>query len=393
MANLIARWHTSINEITEDDWDILTQRKVNPFYEWNWLKALEDSESICEKQGWQPIHLGIWRDQSPVAFAPLYLKVHSYGEFIFDQVFTNLAGQLGLNYYPKLVGMSPLSPVEGYRFLYAQDEDKIKITALMMDCIDRFASSNQVLSCNFLYVDSEWSSLAEASKCSKWVNKKSLWFAEDSKSFSDYLQRFNTNQRKNIRKERKAIEKSGIKVSALTGCEISQEIMNIMHDLYEEHCARWGIWGSKYLSKEFFQKLSSPKLRNNIVLFSAHRTSPQNPIAMSLCVRGNRKLWGRYWGAKEEIKYLHFEVCYYAPIHWALNQGIKEFDPGAGGTHKKRRGFIAQENISMHRWYNKTMDTLINSWLIKVNKLMIQEIEASNNDLPFRIKSPTLSSQ
>ena len=127
------------------------------------------------------------------------------------------------------------------------------------------------------------------------------------------------------------------------------------------------------------------------MLFNAYREAYEEPIAMSLCVTDNKKLWGRYWGASEEIPNLHFELCYYSPINWALENGITSFDPGAGGLHKLRRGFIAKSHTSLHRWYDKRMNTLIRSWLPKVNKLMIDEINAANNEVPFKIKPPPLS--
>ncbi len=392
MEKLIARWHKSITEIHEDDWNHLINNQSNPFYRWEWLCALERSGSISARNGWQPLHLIIWRDKYPVAVAPLYLKSHSYGEFIFDQVFANLASQLGINYYPKLLGMSPLSPVEGYRFFYAPNENAEELTALMMNIIDQFSIENGLASCNFLYVDQTWCSLAEATNCAKWINQSSIWRAEDSKNFSDYLGRFNSNQRRNIKRERKAVKDAGINVTALTNDSINKETMQIMHKFYEEHCARWGVWGSKYLSESFFEELAKPEQKNQIVLFSAHRENPEDPLAMSLCIKHQDMLWGRYWGSKAEIDYLHFEVCYYSPISWALEQGISRFDPGAGGSHKRRRGFIAQSNTSLHRWYDKRMDSLIKPWLEKVNKMMLDEIEAANNELPFKIERPKLSS-
>lgn len=390
MAILSARWHRSIQEIPEQQWCCLLKEQVIPFYRWGWLAALEHSESIAAEQGWQPLHLALWRGEVPVAVAPLYLKGHSYGEFVFDQVFARLAGDLGLNYYPKLLGMSPVSPVQGYRFFVAPEEDEAELTALMMQAIDAFACRNGILSCNFLYVDPQWRSLAEATGCATWLNQHSLWSAEGQRNFSDYLASFNANQRRNIKRERKAIEKAGLTVSALTGHELDLPLLKRMHGFYEQHCARWGAWGSKYLSAAFFEALVDPQLRDQIVLFSAHVDSPRDPVAMSMCVQDGEMLWGRYWGSQEEVDCLHFEVCYYAPIAWALDHGIKAFDPGAGGRHKRRRGFVAQPNASLHRWYDKRMDALIRAWLPQVNRLMLEEIEAVNADLPFRAEQPEL---
>ena len=178
MAELQARWHQGIAEIPEASWDALLAAVMPqelPFYRWRWLQQLEASGSIAPRQGWQPLHLGLWRGSELMAVAPLYVKGHSYGEFVFDQSFAQLAAQLGLRYYPKLVGMSPVSPVQGYRFLIAPQEDAAGITALLLDLIDRFCAEQGILSCNFLYVDPAWQPLAEAAGCAAWVNQQSQW--------------------------------------------------------------------------------------------------------------------------------------------------------------------------------------------------------------------------
>ncbi len=389
--DLTTCWHTSIKDIPKDCWDALVGEDASPFFKWEWLLALEESQSISQRQGWQTLYLGLWQSNNLIGVAPLYLKGHSYGEFVFDNQFAELARELGLKYYPKLIGMSPFSPVEGYKFYISKGEDKEKLTNLMMKAIDDFAYRNEILSCNFLYVDNDWQPIAEKSGCAKWINQKSLWLANGQKDFSDYLASFNSNQRRNIRRERKAIQDSGVILNSMTGSEIDIKAMHLMYDFYEQHCSRWGIWGSKYLSKKFFSSLSNQPLKEQLVVFTAHKDPDEDPIAMSLCVKNKSSMWGRYWGSKEEIDYLHFELCYYTPIEWALNHGISSFDPGAGGSHKRRRGFISQPNISLHRWYEPRMDSLIRSWLPKVNKLIIEEIKTINSDLPFRVEIPPIT--
>ena len=268
----------------------------------------------------------------------------------------------------------------------APGEDEAELTVLILKIIDAFARRNQILSCNFLYVDPHWRPLAEAAGCATWLNQQSLWSADGQSDFSAYLNSFNANQRRNIKRERKAVQQAGLKVSALTGAELDVQLLRCMHGFYEQHCARWGPWGSKYLSEAFFEALADSSLRDQVVLFSAHRESPREPVAMSLCIQDGQMLWGRYWGSKEEIDCLHFEVCYYAPIAWALEHGLENFDPGAGGQHKRRRGFVAKPHASLHRWYEPRMDALIRGWLSKVNPLMLEEIEAVNADLPFRVE-------
>ncbi|WP_320675610.1 GNAT family N-acetyltransferase [Prochlorococcus sp. MIT 1300] len=384
MSKLTVRWHQSIREIPESQWDALVGESTTLFYKWRWLDALEASESVAQKQGWQPIHLGLWEGMKPIAFAPLYLKGHSYGEFIFDQPFARLAHELRLNYYPKLIGMSPFSPIQGYKFFVAYGENANELTKLIFHTIDKFAIKNKIISCNFLYVDNEWRLVAEKAGCATWLNQQSLWSANNQENFSDYLASFNANQRRNIKKERKAVKAQGIKVSAITGDAIEPEILKSMYIFYDRHCAKWGPWGSKYLSPKFFEKLNISQIKKYIVLFTAFRDNPRDAVAMSLCVADKHHLWGRYWGSKEEINCLHFELCYYAPIEWALANGIKSFDPGAGGNHKRRRGFIAKPNFSLHRWYDQRMDKLIRSWLPQANNLLLEEINNINKELPLK---------
>ena len=390
MSSLKARWHRSIREIPEERWQALVGADSIPFYRWAWLDALESSGSVVPDQGWQPLHLALWRGDTPIAVAPLYLKGHSYGEFVFDQTFARLASDLGLRYYPKLLGMSPVSPVLGYRFHVLDGEDAAELTGVLMQAIDAFCEHNGILSCNFLYVDPEWRLLAEAAGCATWLNQQSLWSCGDDRSFEDYLKGFNANQRRNIKRERKAVAKAGITVTPLSGDQLDLASLQTMHRFYEQHCARWGPWGSKYLEESFFEALARLH-RDQLVLFSAHRGDPRDPVAMSMCVQDGRQLWGRYWGSHEEIDCLHFEVCYYAPIEWALANGIVSFDPGAGGSHKRRRGFVACPNASLHRWYHPRMDALIRAWLPKVNGLMLEEIEAINAELPFKTEPPALA--
>ena len=384
MAELQARWHQATSEIAEDQWRSLVRADDLPFYRWQWLHHLETSGSIVPKQGWQCCHLSLWRGERIVAFAPLYLKGHSYGEFIFDQSFAQLAGQLGLRYYPKLVGMSPLSPVEGYRFHVADGEDPAVLTSVLLDRIDDFCRRNSILSCNFLYVDSDWQRLAEAAGCAVWINQQSEWSNPGYGTFEDYLADFNANQRRNIRRERRAVSAAGLTVTAVEGEQITPALLLKMHGFYEQHCSRWGPWGSKYLTESFFASASAePELRRNLVLFSAHRGDPFQPVAMSMCVAGEKSLWGRYWGSDVDIDNLHFDVCYYAPIAWAIERGIRSFDPGAGGSHKRRRGFMARPRASLHRWHDPRFDAILREWLPAANQQMHEQIAAMNAELPF----------
>ena len=389
MAALQARWHQGIASLPQEQWDALLAaaapaQAVLPFYRWRWLAALESSGSIVPQQGWQSCPLALWRGERLVAVAPLYLKGHSYGEFVFDQSFAELAARLGQRYYPKLVGMSPVSPIEGYRFWIDPAEDQAAITAVMLEQIDRFCDQHGIFSLNLLYVDPGWAPLAEAAGCARWLNQQSTWSNPGFAGFDDYLASFNANQRRNIKRERRAVADAGLVVTPLAGEAIPPALVGRMHDFYAMHCARWGPWGSKYLTDDFFVA-AARELREHLVLFAAHPAGADcnDPLAMSLCVRGGDQLWGRYWGSAVELDNLHFEVCYYAPIAWAIEQGIRLFDPGAGGSHKRRRGFVAQPRLSLHRWRDPRFAEILRQWLPGANAQMQQQIEAINAELPF----------
>ncbi len=372
----------SIKEISKEIWNELTNEINNPFYEWTWLKNLEISKSVSRETGWQPLYFVAYKNEEILGIAPLFLKNHSYGEFIFDQSFARLAQELNLNYYPKLIGMSPYSPVNGYQFLYKKNEDKKEITNFLINHIESFAITNKILSCNFLYIDEGWGNHLKSLGYHKWINSSSEWRSNGEKTFDDFLCRFNSNQRKNIKKERKSITKQDVKVEIFNEDDINQEILKKMHNFYEQHCSRWGVWGSKYLTSTFFEKIVANK--KNILLFSASKNDSNDIFAMSMCVKNKNNLWGRYWGSQEDISNLHFELCYYQPIEWAIKNSIHFFDPGAGGKHKRRRGFFAKSTISLHKWFDKNMENIIYPWLNEVNKQTEKEIEYENNSIPFK---------
>lgn len=370
-------------EVPQADWDALAQPLPTPFFEWDWLHNLETSGSIVANQGWQPCHLVVYRGAQLVAAAPLYLKGHSQGEFVFDHQWADLARRLGIEYYPKLLGMSPVTPAVGYRFLIDPEEDETALTEAMVAAIDQFCLRNHILSCNFLYVDPAWKPIVEGCGFSPWIHHNSVWQNHGFQTYDDYLGVFNANQRRNIKREMKAVDQAGLSMRCVTGEEVSRDLLGLMYRFYSDHCDKFGWWGSKYLTKRFFEGLQS-SFRHRILLVAAipEGENPK-PVGMSFCIYKGDRLYGRYWGCFEDYDCLHFNACYYKPIEWAIAHGIQTFDPGAGGAHKKRRGFPATPHYSMHRFYNKTFGHIIGNFLNQVNDLELEEIEAINQELPF----------
>lgn len=380
-------WINNIAEVPQAAWDALAMPLKTPFLEWEWLNNLESSGSAIPKAGWLPNHLTIWRDRTLIAAAPLYLKGHSYGEFIFDQQWAEVSQRIGVDYYPKLLGMSPFTPAEGYRFLIAPGEDEDEMTGLMVRAIDYFCDRQNISGCHFLYVDPEWKPVLERHGFTAWLHHSSIWQNQDFQNFDDYLTMFNANQRRNIKRERKAVEKQSLQLQVLTGDEIPQPLFPLMYSFYADTCDKFGGWGSKYLTKRFFEQLYT-NYRHRVVFVAAYNELDKlQPMGMSICLTKGDRLYGRYWGSFQDIDCLHFDACYYTPIEWAIKQKIQTFDPGAGGRHKKRRGFPASPNHSMHRFYNRRLTQILLPYIKEVNAMEQQEIEEINQNLPFNPSS------
>ena len=377
-------WINRIDEVPQMAWDMLALPLKTPFLEWAWLHNMETSGSVGAKAGWLPNHLTIWRDRTLIAAAPLYIKGHSYGEFVFDHQWADLAARLGIQYYPKMLGMSPFTPAEGYRFLIAPGEDEDEITELMIGAIDHFCVRHRISGCNFLYVDPEWRPVMERHGFTTWLHHSYIWQNQGFQTFDDYLSSFNANQRRNIKRERKAVSQSGLRLEPMTGEQISKSMLGQVYEFYADTCDKFGWWGSKYLTRRFFEQLS-PDYCHRVVLFGVYsEANDQHPIGMSFCLTKGDRLYGRYWGATQDFDNLHFETCYYKPIEWAINNNIQLFDPGAGGRHKKRRGFPATPNHSLHRFYNNKLTQILHAYIEEINEMEQQEMDAINQGLPFK---------
>ena len=375
-------WIQKIAEIPQTAWDNLAQPLKTPFLEWEWLNNLETSGSATPRTGWQPCHLTLWRERELIAAAPLYIKGHSYGEFVFDQQWADLAYRLGIKYYPKMLGMTPFTPATGYRFLVAPGEDEEAITEVMVAEIDHFCDRHRLSGCHFLFVDPDWKPIIEKYGFSGWLHHSYIWINQNFQNFNDYLKIFNANQRRNIKRERKAVIQEGLEIKTLVGDEIPHHLFPLIYRFYSSTCDKF-YWGSKYLNHKFFSQLY-PNYSHRVVLVTAYPEDNQHkPVGMSFCLRKGGNLYGRYWGCFAEYNALHFEACYYQPIEWAISQRVQMFDPGAGGSHKRRRGFPATPNHSMHRFYNQRMSNILRSYIGEINEMEAQEIEAINHDLPF----------
>lgn len=377
------RWVRQIGEIDRDAWDALAKPLVTPFLEWDWLRLMEISGSTTPETGWLPHHLTVWSGNNLVAAAPMYIKSHSAGEFVFDHVWADVADRLGVAYYPKLVGMSPFTPMSGYRFLIAADENELDLTTMMVAEINRLCQHYGMSGSSFLFVDPRWQRDMLDQGFSGWRHQSFVWKNEGYETFDDYLAIFNSNQRRNIKRERNSLEKQEVFIKMLAADDIPRDLIPFMYRFYQRTNDKFGPWGCKYLTKTFFEGLYRHYRHRLLFAVAFEKHDPSSILGMSMLVTKKDRLYGRYWGCARRVSSLHFNACYYAPIEWAIANRIQRFDPGAGGAHKIRRGFTAVSNYSLHHFYDSGLFRIMQTHIDEINRLEQEQIDALNRELPF----------
>jgi len=378
-----AVWLDTLDDVDRGEWNRLADRIATPFLDWEWLRLMEVSGSTTARTGWIPHHLILRSGAGLVAAAPLYIKTHSAGEFVFDHAWADVAARLGKPYYPKLVGMSPFTPMIGYRFLIAEGVDEAAATARMLGEIDRHARRHGLAGCSFHFVDPGWTDGILREGYSAWAHQSFAWENEGYRSFEDFLARFNSNQRRNIRRERRGLAQNGVRVEIIPGSELAHEHYERMYAYYVRTNARFGPWGCKYLTRAFFQGLRD-QFGHRLVFAAGFAQDGTPPVGMSLLAAKGPRLYGRYWGCERDIDFLHFAACYYLPIEWAITHGVQHFDPGMGGAHKLRRGFKAVANHSLHRFFDPILRRVMEMNIDAINRYEQDEIESLNEDSPLR---------
>jgi predicted N-acyltransferase len=384
-------WVQDISRIPKEAWNALALPLETPVLEWEWLYQMEASESMRPETGWLPIHLTLWGGTELVAAAPLYVKGHSEGEFVWDYIWADVAGRLGIPYYPKMVGMSPATPVSGYKFLIAPGEDEQRLTAVMVEAIDGLCRQNNMAGLSFNFVDPQWLKPMEELGFVAWKHQSYVWENPGFNNFEDYLWSFDKNQRRNIRRERKKLSEQNLTIQSLSGEQITVALLRRMYRFYELTNAQFGPWAAKYLNQEFFTGLYE-NYRHRILLLGAfERNHKAEPVGMSFLLRKGQQLYGRYWGSSGHYDSLHFNACYYSPIEWAIHNGVHRFDPGIGSAHKVRRGFQAIANWSLHRFYDPNLARIMAQHIDEINRMEQERIDALNRIVPFAEDRPPRS--
>jgi hypothetical protein len=336
-----------VAELPRDEWNALVADE-SPFLEWDWLASLEDAGTLSSGSGWQPKPLVVRDGGRLVAACPMYLKGNSEGEFVFDHGWADAAHRAGIDYYPKLLVGVPFTPVTGARFLVASHVDRPAMIQLLGTALREICRSNEFSSVhiNFCQPD-EVAALREGDEADAYqlrVGFQYHWRNGGYATFDDYLAQFRSKRRNQIKRERREMEHQGVEIEALIGDQIGDELFDPIYRCYLATIES-RYWGRQYLNREFFELLRK-RFRDRLCFVVARRDG--EVIAGTANVVKGEALYGRYWGALDPVRHLHFNVCYYAAIEQCIRLGLDRFEPGAGGDYKYLRGFDATATQSLH---------------------------------------------
>lgn len=393
-----ARLVTSAAEIGQTRWNALANparvADPHPFTTYEFFAALEESGSACAKTGWQPAHLlvdapppnapafdggggrsspsGERRPEGVKGLMPLYLKSHSYGEYVFDHAWADALERAGGDYYPKLQCAVPFTPVTGRRLLGGAQETLLKTATSATKQIG--ASSLHV---TFLTRE-EWLAAGDAGYLLR-TGQQFHWNNPGYASFDQFLGELSSAKRKNLRKERESVRDAGVSFDWLTGTDITEAHWDRFFDFYMDTGGR--KWGTPYLTREFFSRLGQG-LSHQTLLVMAKKDG--HYIAGALNLFGEGVLFGRNWGAAEYVPFLHFETCYYQAIDFAIARGLKRVEAGAQGEHKLLRGYLPVETYSAHVILHKGLARAVDDFLEAERAAVAGHIADLAAHAPFR---------
>ena len=332
-----------ISEVSRSSWDTLSAGATT-FAKWDWLDSLEQSGCVGENSGWLPHHLVAEKSGMMIAACPMYLKLHSMGEFVFDYEWAEAAHRAGIQYYPKMLVGIPFTPVTGQRFYTAAGEDRPALLRLLGQALMKIAADNKISSVHVNFCQPEEREMLEQVGFLSRVGIQYHWQNRSFASFDDYLASFRSDRRNKVKRERREMEQRGIAIRAYEGAELEAKHLRTMFRLYKGHIDRL-YYGRQYLTQSFFDELHK-RFADHLCLMLAERGG--KIIAGTFNVRDDVAMYGRYWGAFEEHPFLHFNVCYYSAIEHSIRTGLRRFEAGAGGSFKQLRGLDPEHTLSAH---------------------------------------------
>ena len=389
---LDVRLHESITELPQASWDALLAEDSSPFLEWAWLASLEEAGCISPKRGWLPRHIGVWRGDALVGAAPAYVKGNSEGEFVFDHQWAALSERLGAEYYPKLILAVPFTPATGDRVLAAKGESREAMRAIVADAATTIATTLGLSSAHVLFPRDEEARAFERRGFARRVGLQFQWKNRGYSTFDDFLGSFDSKRRHQLRRERRVVAEQGITIETKRGDEIDDEVLACAYRFYLSTVDRF-MWGRRYLNERFFQLIRDRLARGRAGdLLRPKRASLEIVVARlggrivggAVNIAKNGRLYGRYWGADEQLRFLHFAVCYYHSIDECIARGFEAFEPGGGGEHKVKRGFDPTATFSAHHLRDPRLDRIVREFLPRemehVERIVRGEIEDDDEE-------------
>ena len=367
---------SSLSLINKDDWNNCVGED-HPFTRYEYLHALENSKSVSNQTGWKPHHyIEKNNNNEIIALCPLYIKNHSFGEYIFDHSWAEAYYRNGQNYYPKLQSAIPFTPVTGNRIILNQKikNKKNKKKSIINNIIKEAVNLN-VSSLHFNFVpkpDTDLTLMIRQGIQFHWKNK-------NYKSFDDFLNSLSARKRKSIKKERRCVVENNLEIKLLTGELIKKEHMDFFYDCYLDTTGK--KWGSTYLTKNFFLELLNT-FNDKILLIVTYQKNKM--VASAINFLSKTHLYGRLWGSKCDIPFLHFEICYYQAIEYAIKNKLKIVEAGAQGEHKLQRGYLPTKTWSLHWIKERRFSDAIKKYLEKESHFIDMEKENMEQINPFK---------
>ena len=376
----------SISELDREEWNSCAifysadglDKIEDPFISYDFLDALEKSKSVGENTGWLPYHLAAIRKNKLIGAVPLYLKSNSQGEYIFDYNWAHAFERAGGRYYPKLQISVPFTPVTGRRLLVSKNAPSQTASLLLQSAIE-LCEKNNLSSLHTTFCSKQEFELGQKLGMLGRVSQQFHWLNNGYGNFGDFLNALSSRKRKNINKERLKANNFGGELEILTGSKIKKDHWNYFWEFYQDT----GIkkWGTPYLTRQFFDQIHET-MRSKILLILAKKEG--NYIAGALNFIGSDTLFGRYWGCIEDYPFLHFEVCYYRAIEFAIAHGLKKVEAGAQGEHKLARGYVPTETFSLHWIAEEGFSKAVEEYLISEKDAVKRDIKILSHFTPFK---------
>ena len=384
--------HAAIDEIPAADWNTLAGDDL-PHLRHEFLAAMEHQGCVGKRFGWLPRHL-VLRDAQdrPAAAAPCYLKLNSYGEFVFDWAWADAYQRAGLRYYPKLVVASPYTPATGLRILTGDAPDRPALAAALIQGSMELAERLGVSGLHWLFTSATETDWLRAQGLMPRLGCQFHWDNRGYDDFDAFLGEFSAEKRKKIKRERRRVAESGIRLRRVRGDAATPEEWRIFHRLYEDTFDKRG--GLPTLSLGFFQEIGRTMGEQLLlVLAEEPHAGGGRIVAAAFCLQGTRSLYGRHWGCFKEFHSLHFEACYYQGLEHCIEQGLQRFEPGAQGEHKVARGFLPTRTWSAHWIASERFRRPIGSFLEHEIEAVEDYIAEMNTHSPYKAASPAQPAQ